>query len=153
MGLEVTIINSGLTSTAKALVNRTRRYVFNLDLSYEQRTDEESRRSFYSGHASVSASWSFFFAKVFTDYHRDMKTGWKFGVWTVAATVPAVTSYLRVEAGRHFPTDVITGYAMGAFTGWLIPHLHSRSKQNSNINLYPTNVFGYSGLGLQLKLN
>ncbi|MCT4624795.1 MAG: phosphatase PAP2 family protein, partial [Schleiferiaceae bacterium] len=59
MGLEVTIINSGLTSTVIALVNRTRPYVYNHDLSYEQRTDEESRRSFYSGHASVSASWSF----------------------------------------------------------------------------------------------
>jgi len=40
--------------------------------------------------------------------------------------MPAVTGYLRYEAGRHFPTDILGGYALGALTGVLIPIMHRR---------------------------
>ena len=30
----------------------------------------------------------------------------------------------RIRAGKHFPTDVLTGAAVGAAVGSLLPHLH-----------------------------
>jgi membrane-associated phospholipid phosphatase len=152
MGLEVASINYGITSGVKNLVNRTRPYVYNTDLSDEQRTDSQSRVSFFSGHTSVTASFSFFFAKVVSDYHPDMKKGVKLGIWAFAAAIPATTGYLRVKSGKHYRTDVITGYAIGAFTGWLIPHLHLKKNLNKSLSVYPVRIYGVNGIGLTFKL-
>jgi membrane-associated phospholipid phosphatase len=34
---------------------------------------------------------------------------------------------LRVEAGKHFRTDVLTGAVVGSAVGLLIPYLHRRA--------------------------
>jgi membrane-associated phospholipid phosphatase len=31
---------------------------------------------------------------------------------------------LRVAAAQHFPTDVVSGAALGAGIGWLVPTIH-----------------------------
>ena len=36
----------------------------------------------------------------------------------------AAVGTLRVAAGRHFPTDVLAGAALGSLIGWLIPTVH-----------------------------
>lgn len=147
---EVVSFNYGVTNIVKGAVDRTRPYAYNPDLSYEERTDAASRHSFYSGHTSVTASLSFLFAKVMTDYHPHMKPGYKVGIWSVAAILPATTGYLRIQAGKHYPTDVITGYAAGALTGWLIPHLHKNKKQK--VSIYTTRLFNSNAIGFTLKL-
>lgn len=152
MGLEVAAINFGITSSVKNLVKRTRPYVYNTDLSDEQRTDFQSRLSYFSGHTSVTASFSFFFAKVMSDYHPEMKTGLKVGLWVFAAAIPATTGYLRVRSGKHFRTDVLTGYAVGALTGWLIPHLHLKKNLKITLSVYPVRIYGVNGIGLTYKL-
>jgi membrane-associated phospholipid phosphatase len=111
----------------------------------ETRTSPTSRKSFFSGHTSQTAAASFFFAKVITDYHPTLKPGLKAGLWIFAASIPAINGYLRVQAGKHFPTDVITGYIVGAATGWLIPQLHrtptsKAAKTNLGIGFIPTNT-------------
>ena len=146
MGLEVGAITYGLTLTVKNITNRPRPYVYNPDVPVDERTNNISKRSFYSGHTSFTASFSFFTAKVISDYHPNMKAGLKIAVWSIAATIPAVTAYLRVESGKHFPTDVIAGYAVGAFTGWIVPQLHKKKKRNSNYSLFPVMFHGGPGL-------
>ena len=84
---------------------------------------------FFSGHTSSSAYFSFFTAKVFADTHPNSK--WKPVVWGSAIALPAMTGYLRYKAGKHFPTDVIVGYGVGAAFGILIPELY----KNKNFNL------------------
>lgn len=153
MGLEIAAINYGITNTIKSTVNRTRPYAYNTEagLTYEERTDTKSRFSFISGHTSATASFSFFSAKVMTDYHPDMQTGWKIGIWTFAAALPAVTGYYRIEAGAHYPTDVIGGYIVGAATGLIIPHLHKKKSEESKWSFYPSRVFGKQGVGVAYK--
>lgn len=152
MGLEVAMVNYGLTSMTKNIFNRTRPYPYNPELSYDQRSDSQSRLSFFSGHTSATASFSFYVAKVINDYSPNMKLGWKITMWTAAAAIPATTAYLRFEAGMHFPTDVIAGYIIGAATGWAIPHLHKKKDKPVKLSIYPTRVFGTSGIGLTYKL-
>jgi len=139
MSAEVFITNFGLTSIVKNIVQRKRPFVYNTSLSYEERTTKSSRLSFFSGHASITAAASFFIAKVMSDYHPNMKRGLKWGIWIVSASIPAITSYLRVRAGKHFPTDVIAGYGVGALTGWIIPELHKHSKKldKTSFNVFP----------------
>lgn len=146
---EVVAINYGITNTVKSFVNRPRPYVYNPDLSYAERTDADSRYSFFSGHTSVTASFSFLFAKVLTDYHPNMDKGLKIGIWSFASLLPATTGYFRVQAGKHYPTDVITGYLVGASIGWLVPQLHKKGKDNFSV--YPTWLYNHQALGFTWK--
>ncbi len=132
MSMEVFIINYGVTHITKYAVQRTRPYVYNSSLDSETRSDPEGKLSFFSGHASHAAAISFMTAKVWIDYTPNMKAWQKVCIWTAAVTYPAVTGYLRVRAGKHFPTDVITGYGVGAIIGYLVPHLH---KRRSNLSI------------------
>ncbi len=142
MSTEVMAITYGLTSITKNVANRTRPNAFNPAIPLDERTSSGARESFFSGHTSHTAAASFFLAKVISDYHPNMAKGKKIALWTLGAGIPATTAYLRVKAGKHFPTDVMAGYAVGAFTGWLVPHLHKAKKSNPfsklNWQVYPT---------------
>jgi membrane-associated phospholipid phosphatase len=126
MTTEVFLMNYGLTNLVKESVKRKRPFVYNSSVSLDEKTNKDATASFYSGHTSTSASMCFAAASMFSAYHPDSK--WKPVVWTVAAILPAATAYYRVRGGKHFITDVATGYAMGALTGILIPRLHLRKR-------------------------
>lgn len=132
MTLEVVTINYGVTNGVKFSVNRTRPLVYNEKVPMEVRTGTKSRTSFFSGHSSHTAAVSFMFAKVIIDYYPDLSLSRKITLWGVAGSIPAVTGYLRVKSGNHYPTDVITGCLVGATIGWLVPHLH---KVQSNLSV------------------
>lgn len=143
---EAASINLGLTVITKSLTGRYRPYVYNPKVSEELKLSRNAKTSFFSGHASMTALNSFFAAKVFSDYYPESK--WKPVVWGAAAVIPGITGYLRVEAGKHFPTDVLTGYAVGASLGILIPHLHrNRMFRNENLNM----SVGFNSAYLSLK--
>jgi membrane-associated phospholipid phosphatase len=151
MGLEVGAITYGITTGVKHAVNRTRPLVYNEEVPVDERTTSNSRLSFFSGHTSFTAAFSFYIAKVIHDYHPNLKTGYKIGLWTFSAALPLVTGYLRVEAGRHFSTDVITGYAVGAFVGWLIPELHKNKKLSEDLSVLPSFSYGSQGIYLSYR--
>lgn len=119
---EVILINTGLTTLSKYSFRRARPYVYNPEIPAEQKMTAVAQSSFISGHTSMTAANTFFAAKVFSDYFPNSK--WKPVVWTAAATIPAITGYLRVKAGKHYPSDILAGYAVGAAIGYFVPHLH-----------------------------
>ena len=121
---EVALLTVGVTELAKNLVLRPRPYVYDSSLPMHLRTDTDARQSFFSGHTSVTAALCFTTAKIFSDYSDN--TTHQALVWSAAVILPAVTGYLRFEAGKHFPSDVIAGYAVGATIGYLVPWLHRR---------------------------
>ena len=151
MSIEVFSINYGITNSVKDLTNRPRPYVYNSEVPINVRTGHDSRESFFSGHTSTTAAMSFFIATVITDYHPDMKTGLKIGLWSAAAVYPAITAYLRVESGKHFPSDVIAGYAVGVFTGWFIPFLHKKKNREDKFSVAPTTINGNAGIYFSYK--
>ena len=122
--LEGYIVNAGITGLIKYSARRPRPYVFNPEEELTLRQSRNARTSFLSGHTSVTSYNAFFTAQVFSDYYPDSKV--KPWVWVGAAVIPAITGILRVQGGRHYPTDVIAGYALGAVTGIVIPRLHRR---------------------------
>lgn len=131
---EAILMNSGAVMLSKYTIRRARPYVYDpaVDLSRKQRVN--SRASFFSGHTSMTAVNTFFFAKVYADYYPNSR--WKPMVWTTAAIIPAVTGLLRVRAGKHYPTDVLFGYAVGASIGMLVPHLHIKKDKNRQLSVY-----------------
>jgi membrane-associated phospholipid phosphatase len=122
LGAETFALASGLTLVSKNLTLRTRPFVYNQDVPLSYKLKKNARYSFFSGHVSTTAAMTFFSAKVYSDYYPDSK--WKPAVWTFAATVPAVTGYLRVKGGKHFPTDVVSGYLVGSLIGYFVPVMH-----------------------------
>ena len=139
----------GLTNLTKRLVKRTRPFVYNDLASFSDKQTKNAKYSFFSGHTSMTAVNSFFAAKVFTDYFPESR--WKPLVWTVAFFVPATTGYFRVKAGKHYPTDIIAGIAVGGLVGILVPHLHKVKKTKKGNRI--TFVASPSSVRLSLVLN
>jgi membrane-associated phospholipid phosphatase len=122
---ETLLINAALTNLTKELVKRKRPYNYNPNAPLSKKQEPDATSSFFSGHTSFTASSSFFLAKVYADTNPNSK--WKPLVWTGAATLPLTSAIFRVAAGKHFPTDVLVGYIVGAVTGFLVPHIHKVS--------------------------
>jgi len=145
IGIEVLMIQAGLNAIVKGLTLRTRPYVYDPNTPMEKKTSKDARVSFYSGHTSTTAALTFYVAKVFSDYLSDDTA--KTFIWTGAAVYPALVAYLRRDSGRHFRTDVITGYVIGAAIGYFIPELHKGS-QNEQLSVNYLYSGKYAGVGV-----
>lgn len=119
---EAVALSVALTALTKELAHRPRPFVYNPNAPVSAKLKRDARLSFFSGHTSTVAALSFVSAKVWCDHHPTSR--WKPIFWSGAFAVPAAVGYLRVRGGKHFPTDVLAGLAIGAATGWLLPHLH-----------------------------
>jgi len=113
-------------------VDRIRPLVYNPDVPWNEKTGKRTKNAFYSGHTSMSASASFFAAKVYCDYHPELGNR-KYLVYSLALVPPALTGFFRYKGLKHFPTDVLTGILVGAGTGILVPHLHKITKSNLSV--------------------
>ncbi|HUH73938.1 MAG TPA: phosphatase PAP2 family protein [Chitinophagales bacterium] len=133
MWVETFALTFALTGMTKELVRRTRPYVYYDDVPLSQKMKKDARASFFSGHTSMTASSAFFTAKIYADMNPNSK--WKPLVWTSAAVLPAGIGFLRYSGGKHFWTDIITGYIVGAAVGILVPHLH-----RTKVTAMPTNI-------------
>ena len=142
---ETMLVNQGLTHFTKSVFRRPRPYVLNPAWSEERPVYSGDRSSMISGHTSGAAAGAFFFARVFADYYPDSRL--KPYVWVTAATLPAVTGFLRVRAAKHYPSDVVAGYALGAAVGYLVPVLHKKPLLDRRLILSP------AGTGLSASYN
>jgi membrane-associated phospholipid phosphatase len=88
----------------------------------EQFTDTNSAMSFFSGHASITAAVTA--TASYLAFTRAPKTPRPWVTLGVGTLVTALTCVGRVQAGEHFPTDVIAGAMVGFGIGILVPHLH-----------------------------
>jgi len=121
---EIFLINTALTTLTKELTKRKRPYVYNPDVPIHEKTEKDAVHSFFSGHVSTVSSMSFGFAQIYSDYYPNSPA--KSGVWFAAAILPLATAILRNKAGKHYWSDVIVGYLIGAAVGIIVPRLHYR---------------------------
>ena len=87
----------------------------------ETRPDGSDRRSFPSGHTSLS------FAAAATMQNR---YGWRVGL--PATVLAAFVGYARVRAERHHWYDVVAGAAIGEASGFLITR-----RRNASVRVLP----------------
>jgi hypothetical protein len=100
--------------------------------------------SFFGGHVAHVATATFFAAQVFHDFNPGARA--QPYVWGAAAAVPAVVAYFRIRAGKHFLTDNLVGYAVGATVGVLVPRLH-RTGEDMTVAPIPPQHFTDSLIG------
>ena len=128
---------TGTLYTGSAMAfDRFRPYAYNPAASMGDRTEGNARNAFFAGHAALVGTATFFTAKVFADYHPDSKLKWVF--FGAAAVATGTTGYLRHRGGRHFPSDILVGTAVGTLSGILIPHFHKNKLfKDPNLSVVP----------------
>ena len=131
------------------LVSRFRPYAYNPNVEMGTRRGGGARNSFPAGHPGLVATSTFFMAKVYSDYHPEMRNKWI--LYTAAGGAALATGILRVKAGQHFPTDVATGIPIGVLSGLLVPHFHKNSNFK-NLTLLPYRVEGANGMTAIISL-
>lgn len=125
------LLSDGFTAWTKYAVRRPRPFTY-LDPSLHPDLPGalkgyDSRLSFFSGHTSGTATATFLAAQLFDTYWPNHKA--RPFVWLGAALLPALSGYLRVRAGKHYPSDVVAGYVVGASIGLINPWLHRRNRR------------------------
>lgn len=103
---------------------RSRPYVYNPSVPMDIKMSRDARFSFFSSHTTTVSSLCFTTAYAFKVYHPDSK--YKNMIWVSAFALPALEGFLRVKSGKHYPSDVLTGYLIGWGTSYLMHRLHKR---------------------------
>ncbi len=81
------------------------------------RQPDDDNLSFFSSHTSTTSAFAFAVAEI--DTRRAMRTP----LLLLMAVCSGLTGYLRIASDRHYLSDVLVGYAVGATVGTLTPRL------------------------------
>lgn len=134
MYFETAVLTRGLTSITKGLVLRNRPFTYNPEVPLADKLTEDARHSFFSGHMSATTSFCFLTAYMVDRYAE--RPGWKWAAWAGAVVIPGSVGYWRYTSGNHFPSDILTGYLIGAGSGLLVPYLHrTELPENTALNI------------------
>ncbi|AKD03091.1 phosphatase PAP2 family protein [Pontibacter korlensis] len=140
--VETMAVTGAFFTMTNGNVERTRPLVYSDEVDISEKNDANARNSFYAGHTAATASATFFAAKIFHDFNPDSPA--RPYVWAAAAAIPATVGYLRLKAGKHFLSDNLLGYTMGAAAGILVPQLHKKNNKR-NISLVPVSGRYFNG--------
>jgi membrane-associated phospholipid phosphatase len=134
--LEAMSVTGVIYSGSSYLTSRYRPYAYNPEAPMSLRTRGGAKNSFFAGHVALVGTSTFFIAKVFSDYHPESTVKWI--PYTVASLATAATGYLRHRGGRHFPSDILIGTAVGPLVGILVPHFHkNKSFEGTGLSITP----------------
>ena len=118
------LINSALINLSKVIAKRPRPFNYNPNAPVDLKMKKSARYSFYSGHVATAAYFSFTTAQLYADLNPNGKA--RPYIWAAAALIPTTVAYGRMRAGKHFFTDVLTGFVAGTTIALVVPALHRR---------------------------
>lgn len=126
---ETLLLTGGLTMLGKAMFGRARPFAYlpEHERPPDAATPMPSAGTFYSmpsGHSAMA--WASASLAVTEHLLRRPGAHWteNLVVGFVGGALAGATSALRVEAGVHFPSDVVAGAGLGIITGVAVPLAH-----------------------------
>lgn len=135
---EAALVSSATQVSLSFAVARPRPRVYSDRAPLAERTNSNAARSFFSGHVANTMSVSVAALRTMQRLHQPV-LGWiTFGVGAAGSCLVGVS---RVASGGHFPSDVLTGAALGAGVGLALPALHDRP-----LRVEPVASAGYGGV-------
>lgn len=130
MVMEAALTAGAMQQLISLAVHRPRPYLYDATLLPTETTAEDAR-SFYSGHTAMVFAVALSTAYVLTRRRPNGRHRWLIWLAAIAAALP--TPILRVAAGEHFVTDVLTGAVLGSAAGIFVPWLHERRLAGSEV--------------------
>lgn len=124
---DVVIVESILTGNALAFVlngvaKRPRPFLYSESAPLDARMHGNGSLSFFSGHTVAAFAST---VSLFSTLHRRRPTAaYPWFVLGAGLATSSLVAVGRVFSGNHFPTDVLTGAAVGSALGVLVPALH-----------------------------
>jgi membrane-associated phospholipid phosphatase len=126
---EAFMVSEGIALLGKTILGRARPYAYLPeaerpgDVLYDISKDR-TFGSMPSGHSS--SAWTGATMGITEHLLLRPNAGWpeRVGVSFLGGALAGSTSALRVEAGQHFPSDVVAGAVIGIVTGVTVPLLH-----------------------------
>ena len=128
MYAETLLLAHSVKELSKDAVLRWRPYCYYDDTRSKLLKDDDSGRSFMSGHSAMAFASASFFATTYARLNPEGKKKYMVAGGSFAAAAAVAT--LRVASGNHFITDVLTGALWGTFAGYIVPQLHYYQKDN-----------------------
>ena len=126
---EALALNFVLNNLTKVFVSRRRPYTYwpgAASTSWSQNR-ADWYVSFYSGHSSTTFTAAFAGAYLFGEASSDPAL--RSLVWGSELMLASLTATLRVRAGRHYYSDILTGALVGTAIGLGVPLLHGGKYQ------------------------
>jgi membrane-associated phospholipid phosphatase len=143
MYFETVSITAAVTGLVKNIFVRTRPFVYGKNADLNLKLEKDARQSYFSGHSSWSFASAVFISTVYSKLNPNSE--YQSLVWGSTLLLASTTGVLRIAAGKHYFTDVVTGAVVGSFMGWLIPYLHENDiKANNNTaNIQNNKIFEF----------
>ena len=122
---EATTLSSSLSSYSKSFIRlHSTPLAYDPNVSATVREQPQNVSSFFSGHTTFAFTTAVFSAYTFQLRHSESPlVPW---VWGGSLAMATGVGSMRILAGKHFPSDVVMGAAVGAACGFVVPWLHTR---------------------------
>lgn len=147
---EAIMLTGGATQIAKILAARPRPFVYNDNVPMADKI-EKPYKSFFSGHTSSAFCSAVFIGTVFSDLYPH--SPWRFAVWGASLAAASLTGAMRYYAGKHFPSDILVGAAVGSLFGYIVPYLHRKSIwRDASVNMAILPEVSTRYVGMQVVL-
>ena len=109
-------------------MQRKRPYVYNTDVDINVRKEKDGQLSFFSAHTAYAFTGVILTAKIYDDHFDDKHN---FLIYTSAVAIASAVGYLRFAAGKHYPSDIITGALVGSGVALFIAEVHKNKDKKS----------------------
>jgi hypothetical protein len=122
---EALMLATSMSSYAKSFRIHSTPLAYDPKVSDSEKRVPQSASSFFSNHTATAFTAAVFSGYTFQLRHPESRlVPW---VWGTSLTMATGVGALRILAGKHFPSDVVAGAAVGALCGYVVPRLHLRS--------------------------
>lgn len=130
---EALMLSSSLSSYAKSFPVHSTPLTYDPAVPESEKMVRQNASSFFSNHTASAFTAAVYSAYTFQLKHSDSPlVPW---VWGGSMALATGVGSLRVLAGKHFPSDVLAGAAVGALCGYLVPRLHKGKSRNWDLGL------------------
>lgn len=125
---ESQLLNSTSTYLIKNIFRRKRPFLYNPEAPISKKIENDAIKSFPSGHTSSAFCSAVFIGSTYEGYN--LNPNLRGLIWVSGITLATTTALLRYFAGKHYPTDIISGAILGSMIGYFIPKLHETDNKN-----------------------
>ncbi|MBI2388389.1 MAG: phosphatase PAP2 family protein [Deltaproteobacteria bacterium] len=138
---EAALLASATSTIMTVAAGRPRPFLYGDKAPLEDRNTVDASMSFISSHTAISFAVATSTWMTYRRLHPRSRAHWL--VLAVGDAAATLVGTARMLAGRHFPTDVLSGAIVGTSVGVMVPALHG-----APVQVVPTAGKDHAGLAV-----